>query len=194
MVKRVPNALTVARITVTPILILCLFQDSLLGQGVALSLFAAAAASDYLDGRLARKLKAHSRLGRFLDPMADKVLVLGTFVALAFLRPEIVPWWAVTLIAARDILVTLVRMRAEVRGRSIRTLAAAKLKTLLQLTFLIGMLILLTLNQMTGTPGEIANGIMASTLPLVVLTVVVAFTVATGLWYLLRSELVAAGS
>ena len=186
--KRVPNALTVARMLVTPVLILCLFRNTLPGQGTALALFAAAALSDYFDGRLARSLKAHSRLGRFLDPMADKILVLGTFIALAMLHPAIVPWWAVAVIAVRDLLVTVLRLRAEVRGRSLKTLPLAKLKTTVQLVFIGGMLLLLTLRHVAGAAGEAAGTVLASPAPFVTLMLVVLFTAVTGLWYMFASD------
>ncbi len=172
-------------------MIVCLFQDTLLGQGAALALFVAAALSDYLDGRLARMLKADSRLGRFLDPMADKVLVLGTFLALAFLRPELVPWWAVAVIAGRDITVTLLRTRAEARGQSIRTVPVAKLKTMMQLAFLIALLVLLTGSHLAGALGVAADGVLASSALVAALVAVVVVTVATGLWYVFNSEFIA---
>ncbi len=175
---------------VTPILIVCLFQGTLPGYGFALALFGVAALSDYLDGRLARQLKAHSRLGRFLDPMADKVLVLGTFVALAFLHPSLIPWWAVAVIAARDLVVTLVRARAEMRGRSVKTLQAAKYKTSVQLVFLFGMLALLTAYHFPGMLGDLARVILSGALPLAALILVVVFSVGTGVWYVVRSEFV----
>ena len=71
--KFVPNALTISRIVVTPILLVLLFWDTLVGQGSALVLFILAAISDYFDGKLARTYGVPTRLGQFLDPFADKV-------------------------------------------------------------------------------------------------------------------------
>ena len=187
-VKGVPNALTVGRILVTPVLVLCLFQDTLKGQAAALALLAVAAFSDYLDGRLARKLKAASRLGRFLDPMADKILVIGTFVGLAILHPTLVPWWAVGLIAARDIVVSLLRIRAERQGKSLRTLPVAKVKTTLQLTYLVGFLVLLTGRYLEGTLGEVSESVLSGVAPLVALLAVVGITILTGLLYAFGTE------
>jgi len=193
-VKGIPNALTVVRILVTPVLILFLLQETLLGQGTALALFAVGAVSDYLDGKLARQFKARSRLGRFLDPVADKVLVLGTFVALAALHPVLIPWWAVALIAARDFAVTLVRVRAEAQGRSIKTLFMAKTKTTLQIAFLMGLMVLLTMRHTEGAGAVAAHDILEGPVPLIALVVIVAVTVATGLWYFVKSEFVTASS
>jgi CDP-diacylglycerol--glycerol-3-phosphate 3-phosphatidyltransferase len=181
--RHLPNALTIARIALTPVLLVLLLGGTFTGQLVALGLFVAAAISDYLDGKLARSFRARSRLGQFLDPFADKVLVLGTFVCLAILLPEQVPWWAVGIIAARDLLVTGLRTWAEARGRSLRTLPLAKTKTTVQLVFLIGMLLLLVLRRLPGSVGYYAEQILEGPLPLWLLVGLVALTVLTGLWY-----------
>ena len=188
--KYVPNALTIGRIIVTPILLALLFWDTLAGQGGALVLFILAAISDYFDGKLARTLGARSRLGQFLDPMADKVLVLGTFTALAFLIPEVVPWWAVALIALRDVVVTALRMWAEAKGRTLRTIPMAKTKTTLQLVFLIGVLVMLTARHLPGILAEIAVWVLQSVIPFILLMAVVALTLYTGLWYIFNKDYV----
>ncbi len=186
--QHVPNALTISRILVTPVMLVLLMSDTLLGQSWAFGLFVFAAISDWLDGKVARTYKVRSRLGQFLDPFADKVLVLGTFVALAFLQPENVPWWAVLLIALRDGGVTAMRTWAEAHGRSLRTLQAARLKTLVQLIYLIFMLALLPLARLSGTFGEAARWTLDSTIPLIALAFVVLFTIITGVLYVMRQD------
>lgn len=186
--KYVPNALTIARIIVTPLMLVALLSNTLPGLVIALILFIAAAVSDYLDGKIARSYKVGSRLGTFLDPLADKVLVLGTFIALIFIVPEIVPWWAVGLIAFRDLAVTLQRMWAEAHGQSLRTLSIAKAKTGVQLGFLIAILLLLVAARLPGSIGAAAARLLESPVPFIVLLLVVAFTVITGIVYLMRQE------
>ena len=180
----VPNAITISRIAVTPVLLVFLFWDTLPGQAVALTLFVLAAISDYYDGKLARRFGVGSRLGQFLDPMADKILVLGTLVALAVLIPSVIPWWAVALVAARDVVVTILRMRAEATGRSLRTIPMAKTKTTIQLTFVITVLVLLTAQHIPGMLAAVAAWVLQSMIPFVLLMVVVVVTVLTGIWYL----------
>lgn len=184
----VPNAITISRMAITPVLLAFLFWDSLLGQSIALALFVLAAISDYYDGWLARRLDVRSRLGQFLDPMADKVLVLGTLAALAVLIPSAVPWWAVAAIAVRDIAVTILRLRAETAGRMLRTIPMAKTKTTLQLVFIITVLVLLTARHIPGVLSGVSSWILQSIIPLLLLLTVVAITVLTGIWYLVRSE------
>jgi CDP-diacylglycerol--glycerol-3-phosphate 3-phosphatidyltransferase len=188
--KFVANAITIGRIVLTPVVLFLLSWDTLEGQGGALVLFVIAAISDYVDGKVARSFGIRSRLGQFLDPFADKVLVLGTFAALAFLIPQIVPWWAVALIALRDVVVTVMRLWAESKGRTLRTIPMAKTKTTLQLIFLIGVLVLLTARHLPGVIAEMAVWVLQSVIPFILLMVVVALTVFTGLWYLFNQEYV----
>lgn len=185
--KHVPNAITVSRIILTPVVLVLLFMESFGASLWALIVFIIAAITDYYDGKLARTMKVGSRLGKFLDPLADKVLVLGTFVAFAILIPHVVPWWSVALIAARDAFVTGLRAWHEAKGRSLRTMHLAKAKTTVQLIFLIGTLLLLTLVKMSGVLQEIGLWVMESTIPWWSMMVVVAFTVLTGIVYLFNA-------
>ncbi|MEZ4698903.1 MAG: CDP-diacylglycerol--glycerol-3-phosphate 3-phosphatidyltransferase [Rhodothermales bacterium] len=186
--KNVPNAITIARIVLTPVVLVLLFSESFAGRLGALLVFVIAAISDYYDGKLARSYAVRSRLGQFLDPFADKVLVLGTFAALALLIPHIVPWWAVALIAARDAMVTGLRAWHESRGRSLRTLPMAKAKTTVQLTFLIATLLLMTMTKVKGAVGEFADWLLGSWIPYACLLFTVAFTVWTGIVYAMNRE------
>lgn len=187
--KYVPNALTIGRIILAPVVLaFLLFADSLGGRLVALALFVIAAISDYLDGKLARKLNVGSRLGQFLDPLADKILVIGTFIGLAILMPRLVPWWAVALIAARDAFVTGLRTWKESRGRSLRTLNVAKAKTTVQLVFLIATLIIWAAAAWDGILADYASLILDSSALWYAMLFVTAFTVWTGLVYLVKGE------
>jgi CDP-diacylglycerol--glycerol-3-phosphate 3-phosphatidyltransferase len=186
--KNVPNAITIGRIVLTPVVLFLLFSESFAGRFSAFVVFVIAAISDYYDGKLARSYAVPSRLGQFLDPFADKILVLGTFAALALLIPHVVPWWAVALIAVRDLMVTLLRAWNESHGRSLRTLPLAKAKTTVQLTFLIATLLLLTMTKLAGAIGAYADWLLASPIPLVCLLFVVGFTVWTGALYVLKRE------
>ncbi|PSQ68034.1 MAG: CDP-diacylglycerol--glycerol-3-phosphate 3-phosphatidyltransferase [Bacteroidetes bacterium QH_2_67_10] len=192
MRRHLPNVLTVTRIALTPVVLVLLGTQTLWAQAGALVLFMLASVSDYLDGRLAREMGTRSRLGRFLDPLADKVLVLGTFAMLALERPETVPWWAVGLIAARDVVITALRAWAEARGENLRTLPLAKSKTAAQLFFLVTMLVLLTARQLPGPLERSAAWMLdESLIPYALLMVVVALTVVTGALYVYYQPAVA---
>ncbi|MBN8589674.1 MAG: CDP-diacylglycerol--glycerol-3-phosphate 3-phosphatidyltransferase [Rhodothermia bacterium] len=133
--KILPNFLSISRIVLTPLFIWLILTPTLEKRMLGGLVFIIAGLSDYWDGKLARAWKVKSRFGQFLDPLADKVFVLGTFIILPFLVPEI-PWWFVILIGLRDLGVTMLRTWAESKNTSIPTLYSAKVKTTIQFVFL----------------------------------------------------------
>lgn len=203
--KHLPNVLTVARIVVTPIFLVLLLGGTFWGQFVAAVLFILAAITDYWDGRIAREYGVGSRLGQFLDPLADKVLVLGAFFAFLFLPEDAAGrrlaapwwWWAVGLIALRDVAVTGLRAWAERRGQSIQTRYAAKLKTTAQLTFLIATLVFLVISKLAPYGGwvesvsDLATWILYGPVTSVLLLVTVVLTLWTGAQYFTKRQPVA---
>jgi len=138
-----PNGLTVARIVVTPAIAALPFVDSVGARLVAFVLFLAAAITDWFDGYLARKRKQETDLGRILDPLADKLLLVGTFVPMYFLAHQflfITPygnydlaWWVIAIILGREITMTWFRQYAARRGVIIAAIWPAKWKTTIQL-------------------------------------------------------------
>lgn len=95
-----PTAITLARLIIVPVTVYLILQDR---HGAAFWLFVLAGVSDALDGFLARAFNASSRIGAFLDPIADKALVVAVFVTLGWLGS--VPLWLVFLVVFRDILI-----------------------------------------------------------------------------------------
>ncbi len=181
--KHVPNVLSIARIAVTPLLLYLLLQNTLTTSVWALVLFVLGAISDYYDGQLARKYGVGTSFGKYLDPLADKVLVLGTFIALIFIIPEQVPIWAIALIALRDILVTGLRSWARRSGTDLRTSNTAKFKTTVQLTWLIMMLTFIAAAKIPGQFGEVFIGFLSASFMYWLLVLVTMITVGTGLLY-----------
>ena len=100
MLKQIPNLLTLARLALTPYLFLLMSRHDYRGL---LWPFALVGLTDVLDGYLARRWRAASRLGAILDPLADKILLSGTFLVLA-LTGAIEPWIAVVVLG-RDVLI-----------------------------------------------------------------------------------------
>jgi cardiolipin synthase len=97
--SNIPNLLTWVRLVLAPLAVIAILR----GQGeLAVGLVATAALTDGLDGALARRWGAASRLGAYLDPLADKALLSGVFLALA--ATGAAPWWLVAIIFGRDIL------------------------------------------------------------------------------------------
>lgn len=96
----VPNQITFLRFVLLPIFLICLFYQR---YDWALVLLVTAALTDALDGWLARWLNQKSELGTFLDPLADKFLLSGAFVVLAF--KGVLGWWLTILVLARDVII-----------------------------------------------------------------------------------------
>ena len=102
-VVTIPNALSAARLAGVPVFLwLVLGLRSQTGDWWAVGVLIAAAASDWLDGKIARALNQQSRLGQMLDPAADRLYIVATILALAI--RSIIPWWLVGLLAAREVL------------------------------------------------------------------------------------------
>jgi cardiolipin synthase len=105
----IPNGITLARIALTPFFVLAVLSGQ---HVVALVLFVVAALSDAIDGLLARALRMRSLFGTYLDPIADKVLLVSSFVALTVPEPGAVriPLWLTVMALSRDILIVLVAL------------------------------------------------------------------------------------
>ncbi len=129
-----PNQLTVLRIILTPVFYL-LFRtgDPVLVQ-ISMGVYMVAGFTDWYDGWLARKYNYITEWGKFLDPLADKILNSAAFFAFVYL--DILPLWMVVIIVIRDFLITGLRGIADYQKVSFTTLKSAKLKTLLQMAFI----------------------------------------------------------
>ncbi|MEE8341508.1 MAG: CDP-diacylglycerol--glycerol-3-phosphate 3-phosphatidyltransferase [Candidatus Neomarinimicrobiota bacterium] len=141
MKLNIPNVLTIFRILLTPLFILCLFSNYPFAQIWALIIFIVASITDAIDGYYARKYNQVTRHGQFLDPLADKILVSSAFISFAILK--LVPYWMVSLIIFRDLFVTGLRMTMESQGLTMITSKIAKAKTTTQISVIIFILLFL---------------------------------------------------
>jgi len=143
MAKRIfnlANNLTLARIFIVPLLmVIFLYSTSKTSSLIAALIFGLAAFTDWLDGYVARKQNIITSLGKFLDPLADKILVCITLIMLLSLNR--VPAWMVVVIVAREVAVTGLRIAVAREGIIIESSKLAKYKTAFQL-FAIGCLII----------------------------------------------------
>lgn len=139
-----PNAITLSRLILTALFVIAVGFPGTVGYAIALITFSVAAATDWLDGYLARKLGLVTPLGKLLDPLADKILVCAAFVF--FSAKEFCPVWATALIIAREFLVTGLRQIAVEAGQVLAADRLGKWKTTFQLTFCITGLVWLTFN------------------------------------------------
>ena len=139
----IPNILTVMRIFLTPIFIICLFSDFFGAQLWALVIFIVASITDAYDGYLARKNNMVTNTGRFLDPLADKILVSSAFISFSIMG--LIDIWMVALIIFRDLFVMGLRFLMSRRGFIMITSKIAKSKTGVQVGIIIFTLLFITL-------------------------------------------------
>lgn len=138
-VLNVPNTLTVLRIVLVPIFITLLFQQTLTAQWWAVAVFVIASLSDHLDGEIARRNGWITDFGRIADPIADKALTLGAFVALSWMGS--LPWFFTILVAIRELGITWWRSVLLRQGIVVAANMGGKLKTVLQLLLIFLMIL-----------------------------------------------------
>jgi len=135
----IPNLLTFFRIALIPVLVLLLLSPSELLSILSVVVFSIASITDWLDGYLARKMNIVTNLGKFLDPIADKLLIAAALVMLVGLGR--IPAWMVVMIIGREIAVTGLRSIASSEGIIIAASDLGKGKMILQISALIGLLL-----------------------------------------------------
>lgn len=126
-----PNKLTLLRILLVPLFLVCMYCNFSWHFTAALLLFAAASITDALDGKIARKYNLITTFGKFADPLADKILVLAAFAALADTTayPFPVNGIVITIIAAREFMVSGLRLVTAEKGVVVAAGIWGKLKT-----------------------------------------------------------------
>ena len=141
MKLNVPNLLTIARIFITPIFLAVILMDTLPHKFlIACVIFSIASITDAVDGHLARKNNQITNFGKFLDPIADKILT--TAALLAFMSMGLCNIWIVMLILTREFAIASVRMIAAAGGVVIPANVWGKIKTMSQMVFTILIMLL----------------------------------------------------
>ena len=132
-----PNTLTFVRLSCIPIVLICLSFPGRWGSFLAALFFGMAAITDILDGFFARRHGTVTVLGKFLDPLVDKILISGTMIMLIPL--ERIPVWIVIVIIAREMALTGLRGIAVTEGIVIQASALGKYKTIFQSVAIVGL-------------------------------------------------------
>lgn len=143
-----PTQLTLLRLFLIPFFLVFTIADNTYTRIAALLIFVIASITDLYDGKLARARGEITKLGIFLDPLADKLLISTAFVAFVQL-PEIhIPAWMVVLIIGREFLITGLRTLAASEGRILPAMPAGKFKTTSQIVTVITILVILCANSL----------------------------------------------
>lgn len=168
-----------------PIFLMMYLQDALVWRSLSIAIFAVAAVTDFFDGYIARNYGAHSNYGVFLDPLADKFLTFAGFFCLPFIDATQFPWWAISLIVIRDVVVTGMRFLSERLNHKMVTRQSAKLKTFSQMLFLyVALLVGVFIQAQDMSIGYFSLQLLESGLLGWGLYLIVIITVYTGLEYI----------
>lgn len=145
-----PNKLSLLRMLLIPVMVLFMYLPGW-GQPAALITFAAASFTDFLDGHIARSRNIVTNFGKFIDPVADKLLVLSAFVMLA--AQGRMPAWAVVAILARELSVDGLRLIAVEQGKVIAAGSLGKVKTVSQIVCVLWLM----LGGFVNLPGAVST-------------------------------------
>ena len=126
-----PNVLTVLRIMLVPVLVVALLGNTPSGDVLAAVVFALASLTDFIDGYLARARDSITTFGKLMDPLADKLLIVGALLSLVSLHR--LEGWVAMVIIARELAVTVLRANAGQSGVVIEASMFGKIKTCLQI-------------------------------------------------------------
>lgn len=138
-ILNIPNILTLMRIAAIPLMVFLLLTGERESSFWAAALFSAASFTDWLDGYLARKMGIVTVFGKFLDPIADKLIVMAALIMIIPLGR--VPAWMVLIILGREIIITGLRGIASSEGIIIEASELGKFKTIFQIVAIIALLL-----------------------------------------------------
>ena len=176
----VPNFLSLARIPLAVVLVVCTVHEAWLA---GLLVFVVACVTDWLDGWWARRYGPLTLVGRNLDPLADKILVCGTFVYLIPVREAGIDPWMVVVVVSRELLVTGIRGMVEATGKKFGADWFGKLKMGLQCAVLIGVYLILWLKDV---PAPAARAALEPVQGVLLWAMLVA-TVGSGVQYVVKA-------
>ena len=175
-----PNKLTLLRVCMIPFFVIFARMEPFWAQCAAVGIYALACVTDALDGRIARSRNLITDFGKFMDPIADKLLVMSALIVLT--AQGRMPDWACILMLAREFLVSGFRLVAVEGGRVIAAGPLGKLKTVFQMLATIALMLLVPAQ---GAPLLGQAGVIFAN---VLLYIAVALTVVSGADYLIRNR------
>lgn len=183
-----PNKLTLMRMIIIPIIVVIYLLQSYIGDATILIigvLFVIASVTDYLDGKIARKNNLVTTFGKFMDPLADKLLVLGTLLILSDIYTANylgtitmwMPFWVVLIVLTRELIVTSIRLVAVGEGKILHASKWGKYKTAFTMVTIVYYLFLMPLDN---------NIINICGIVLVIISVLL--TIGSGLDYYIKNR------
>jgi len=178
-----PNQLSFLRIFLSPVFLFLFLSEDQLYKELSIVVFLLAVFTDWYDGWHARKFGLESKLGIFIDPLADKLLTSAAFIG--FYIKGFMPGWMVVIIVARDLIITMLRSYHEIKGITMKTSFIAKTKTFIQMSYIF--LIVLLIGIQTYSESEAVktsiNDFLFSGINFSLMLIVTALTLITGITY-----------
>ncbi len=169
------NKLTMLRVAMIPVLLIVLYSGFDFSGFVALAVFAAACITDFIDGYIARHYNQITNFGKFMDPLADKVLVVAAMCY--FVESGQMPGWALAVVLLREFAVSGMRMVAVEQGRVIAAAWSGKVKTA---STMVCLCIMMLLTELSFTGARFVNSIC--------IAVIVITTVYSGVEYFAKNR------
>lgn len=185
-----PNQLTTLRILLTPVFLFLFLSENPDLKQVSLLIFTIASITDWYDGWLARKFNYITTWGKFMDPLADKILTSAAFFAFVF--TGVLELWMVLIVVFRDVFVTALRLFAEWKNKIFTTSRLAKIKTAIQMTFIFYILIVYTLKENVFIKSNFSDLIEILTNSYFIfysMLIITLFTLITGLIYINQNKM-----
>jgi CDP-diacylglycerol--glycerol-3-phosphate 3-phosphatidyltransferase len=189
-----PNQLTVLRMLLSPAFLYLFNSHNKDLRFLSFCIFTIAAVTDWYDGVLARKYGFETRWGKFLDPLADKILT--SFAFIGFLSIGFIEFWMFAIIVIRDIGITLLRSYAELKDKPVVTTYSAKVKTFVQMLVIFYLLFFYSVKDyawFNSIFGSIANYLLFPVLIQVMMIIVTILTFYTGVMYLIDNRKIIRG-
>jgi CDP-diacylglycerol--glycerol-3-phosphate 3-phosphatidyltransferase len=146
-IMNLANKLTMFRICIIPVFILLLVIDNLVGYSCALMIFIIASITDWYDGKIARARKIVTTWGKFIDPLADKMLVSAALISFVEIPVLHIPAWIVIIIICREFAVTGLRLVSTSEGITVDASLGGKIKTISQMISIIIILLVLCIRK-----------------------------------------------
>ncbi len=188
MKMNLPNKLTILRIIMTPVFLIALLLDFPFHYLVAMLLFIAASITDFIDGKIARSQNLITNFGKFMDPLADKMLTTAAFLGFITLNIGSGIVWITFIVLVREFLMTSLRLSAATTGTVIAANMWGKAKTVCQMVAIIfalfSQIIIFDLGVGTGS----VFGILLSSVTTALLWLSAVLTVISGVFYLVDNR------
>lgn len=171
------NKITMIRVFLVPVFMVLFMIDNTVCHWTALGVFVLASITDAVDGHVARKYNQTTTFGKFVDPLADKVLTTAAFLIL--MHYDRMSVWAVMIVLTREFMVAGVRLVAAGEGNVVAASMWGKLKTVSQMVAVIVAMLLLHTERFLGVPAHIISDIL--------IWISVVFTIVSGIDYLAKN-------